>query len=171
MNDKQTTRRRFMVSVLTFSAAATVAPAGWLASSKAWAADGDGELDQTLIDIARTLFPHDGMPDSTYGEVMSDVLASLASSEATGDVAATAEAELNSRRDRPFADLDEAEQIEVVNELQSEEFFAAFLGTVLFTFYYHPRVWQYIAYPGSSKEFGGYIDRGFDDIDWLSGDA
>jgi len=28
-------------------------------------------------------------------------------------------------------------------------------------------VWKHIDYPGSSKEYGGYINRGFNDIDWL----
>jgi hypothetical protein len=30
-----------------------------------------------------------------------------------------------------------------------------------------PAVWQAIGYPGSSLEFGGYRNRGYDDIDWL----
>ena len=29
------------------------------------------------------------------------------------------------------------------------------------------RVWAHIGYEGSSFERGGYLQRGFDDIDWL----
>jgi len=28
-------------------------------------------------------------------------------------------------------------------------------------------VWTKLGYEGSSAEFGGYLHRGFDDIDWL----
>ena len=63
--------------------------------------------------------------------------------------------------------LDEAEQIAVMQEVEGEAFFAVILGTVRGQFYYNPEVWKHIDYPGSSREFGGYINRGFDDIDWL----
>ena len=33
--------------------------------------------------------------------------------------------------------------------------------------YYLPAVWALLGFEGSSVEFGGYVDRGFDDIDWL----
>jgi hypothetical protein len=38
---------------------------------------------------------------------------------------------------------------------------------VRFRLYDNAGLWKHIDYPGSSKEHGGYINRGFDDIDWL----
>ena len=38
---------------------------------------------------------------------------------------------------------------------------------VRFRLFNHPRLWELLDYPGSSVEYGGYVDRGFDDIDWL----
>jgi hypothetical protein len=58
-----------------------------------------------------------------------------------------------------------------MKSVESEPFFAAIQGGVMARFYNHPKVWEHIKYPGSSVEFGGYVDRGFDDIDWLPEDA
>jgi hypothetical protein len=34
--------------------------------------------------------------------------------------------------------------------------------------YNNPEVWPKFGYEGSSAEHGGYINRGFNDIDWPS---
>ena len=64
MNNKKTTRRRFLVAAITFSAvAASVPGTTWLRNSAAWAesADDSGGL---LAQMARALFPHDGISDN-----------------------------------------------------------------------------------------------------------
>ena len=33
--------------------------------------------------------------------------------------------------------------------------------------YNNPEVWKVLGYEGPSAELGGYINRGFSDIDWL----
>ena len=35
------------------------------------------------------------------------------------------------------------------------------------TLYNDPQVWEKLGYEGPSAEQGGYLSRGFDDIDWL----
>jgi hypothetical protein len=62
-------------------------------------------------------------------------------------------------------------QIAAMKAVENEAFFAAIHGNVQARFYSHAKVWEHIKYPGSSVEFGGYVDRGFDDIDWLPEDA
>jgi hypothetical protein len=32
----------------------------------------------------------------------------------------------------------------------------------------NPVVWAHIGYGGSSLQFGGYVNRGLNDIDWLN---
>jgi hypothetical protein len=58
-----------------------------------------------------------------------------------------------------------------MTKLQDEGFFTAIKFQVLGRFYAHPKVWQAINYPGSSVEHGGYVERGFNEIDWLGEDA
>ena len=57
-----------------------------------------------------------------------------------------------------------------VQELQDEAFFAGIRESVRVRLYHHPKLWEHINYPGSSKEHGGYIRRGFNDIAWLPED-
>ena len=40
-------------------------------------------------------------------------------------------------------------------------------GGLVTGLYNQKAVWPIFGYEGSSFEFGGYIDRGFDDINWL----
>jgi hypothetical protein len=163
MNDVQTTRRRFLAASLVFSTSA-VSGVTWLHGAAAWAGSRDGA---TLAEFGRRLFPHAGMADAVYAKVMDDVLMSLASISASDDVLMVTEQALDSQQDKPWAELDEAAQIKAIENIQGEAYFAAVLGAVRGAFYNDPAVWAHIQYPGSSKEFGGYIQRGFDDIDWL----
>jgi hypothetical protein len=172
MNDNRIARRRFILAALTLSGAALGSQGfGWLRAGRAWAESNADAAEAAMVDLGRALFPHDGMPEKTYREVMGAVLAALAENPDTDGLAATAERALDARRDSPFVELDEAGQVAVIAEIQGEPFFATLLAVVRGVFYYHPRVWQHIDYPGSSKELGGYINRGFDDIDWLPEDA
>ena len=38
------------------------------------------------------------------------------------------------------------------------------------TLYANPAVWHRFGYEGASSHLGGYIERGFDDLDWISED-
>jgi len=167
MNNKKTTRRRFLVAAITFSAvAASVPGTTWLRNSAAWAESTD-DPDGLLAHMARCLFPHDGISDNVYAEVMSGVITATADDPSMNAMLQAAESAFNSKRRKPWMSLDETEQVAVVQELQNEAFFAVILATVRGHFYYHPAVLQHLDYPGSSREYGGYINRGFDDIDWL----
>ena len=163
MNDSQTTRRRFLLAALAFSTAA-VAGSAWLRGAAAWASSSDGT---TLARFGRLLFPHDGLPDKVYAEVMNNVLTALAASPATENMLAAAEHALDAQQDTAWIERDESEQIAAIENIQGEAFFAAIVETLRGAFYYNPAVWSHIKYPGSSKEHGGYKFRGFDDIDWL----
>jgi hypothetical protein len=163
MADIYTTRRRFMLASLAFSSLAVVGTS-MLRSSAAWATAGDSAA---LIRFARLLFPHDAVPDQVYAEAMASVLAGFEANPQTAGLLDSAEAALNAQQFESFYDLDEAGQIVAIKNIQDEAFFAAILGAVRGAFYYHPALWEHINYPGSSKEFGGYLHRGFDDISWL----
>lgn len=170
MNDSFTTRRRFIVAAVTLSTITTsLSSPSWLSLSAAWAGStDDSAAAQTLFTgAARLLFPHDRIPDSVYASVMTNVLAAAANDPGLSSTLQSAEDSLNSRRSQPWVALESPEQLAVLQEVQGESFFVVLTETVRGNFYYHPDVWKYIDYPGSSKEFGGYIHRGFDDIDWL----
>jgi hypothetical protein len=169
MNDKQTTRRKFLVAALTFSGVASGSLGiSMLRSSAAWAASANTADDLvTMGRFAQLLFPHDGLADSVYGDVISQVLAMTAADPSTEGLLTAAEVALNGAQESSWAEIDKASQLAAMHSLEDEAFFAGIREMVRYRLYYHPELWKHIDYPGSSKEHGGYLHRGFDDIDWL----
>ena len=51
--------------------------------------------------------------------------------------------------------------------LEKSKFFDALKVPLMWALYNKRELWDQIGYPGPSIPFGGYINRGFDDIDWL----
>jgi hypothetical protein len=164
MRDSQTTRRKFLVAALTLGGAAATAP--FLRSSQVWA-ETDADMPAVMVKFARRLFPHEGMADRVYGEVVGQVLATIASNPATAGLVDGATRVLDSAASGSWIDLGEAEQLEVLRATENDPMVVGLRETVRFVFYENESVWKHIEYPGSSKEYGGYINRGFDDIDWL----
>jgi len=163
MAEPSTTRRQFMLASLAFSGLA-VSGASLLRGAAAWASTGDSA---GLARFARLLFPHDDIPDEVYAETMASVLSGFEASAETSGLLDTATTALDAQQDKNWFDIDEKAQVSAIRNIQGEAFFAAILAAVRGAFYYHPAVWQHINYPGSSKEYGGYLHRGFDDISWL----
>lgn len=163
MNDTKSTRRRFLLASLVFSTAAVTSPA-WLRGATAWA---EADSDATLARFGRLLLPIDGLSDDVYNEVMGKVMSALNGNPATENVVAAAEVALDSAVDGDWFAAGEATQIAAIESIQGQAFFAAILGSFRGAFHYDPAVWEFIQYPGSSKEHGGYLHRGFNDISWL----
>ena len=57
--------------------------------------------------------------------------------------------------------------MELLEKIQHTPFFQFVLNEALSGVYRHPLTWELLGFEGSSLEFGGYINRGFNDIDWL----
>lgn len=161
MTEARLSRRKFIVRAIAASSVVTLPHGSLLARPDAIAAN----LDQLLI--AKRLFPHDGLADDVYAQVGQSVFDSFAANPASAGLLDLAEAALNAQVEGDWIDADEDLQAAALKSIESEAFFGAILGALRGTFYYHPKVWAHINYPGSSKQHGGYINRGFDDIDWL----
>ncbi|TQM37006.1 hypothetical protein [Pseudonocardia cypriaca] len=124
-----------------------------------------GEREAALVvPIARALYPHPGLGDGPYERVADAVLATAAAVPAVGLVL-----------DRGLADLavaleGRADLESVTAELaaiQEGELFRTLRPLVARHLYDDPEVRAHIGYPGPSSDLGGYLHRGFDDLDWL----
>ena len=51
--------------------------------------------------------------------------------------------------------------------MEDSAFFQQIRGGLVTGLYNQKSVWPIFGYEGSSFELGGYIDRGFNDINWL----
>ncbi|HTR13134.1 MAG TPA: gluconate 2-dehydrogenase subunit 3 family protein [Roseiarcus sp.] len=168
-------RRGFLQrSAAGFAAAIAVTPAGALFNaSEAWALDVKGlkpETMKTLILIARDIYPHDKVPDRFYAIAMKSY-----DEKAAADPAMKAEIEAY------VAALDaaagaggyvgrgwEADRVALL-KAQSEKnpMFETIRSGLVVSLYNQQEIWPIFGYEGESFSKGGYIDRGFDDIDWL----
>ncbi len=171
MNHGDATRRSFLIATIAYSGLiSTGMGAALLRAGSAWAQSSDGTAGD-LTRMARLLFPHDGIDDAVYAEVIDSILTDSANDAAMLNMLNEAVAALNAAQNGDWFEAGADEQIAAMQAVEGEAFFAAILGNVQARFYNHPKVWKLISYPGSSVEFGGYVDRGFDDIDWLPEDA
>ena len=167
MNHGDLSRRRFLVATIAYSGLISAgAGTALLRASAAWAqSPADGAAD--LVHLARLLYPHDGVADDVYLEVIDGILSDSANDPILEGVMTA----LNGVQSGNWFDLDAGDQIAAMKSVEKESFFEAIRAGVRDRFYTHPKVWEHIGYPGSSVEFGGYVDRGFDDIDWLPEEA
>ena len=171
MDIEATTRRRFLVAAIAGSGAvASGLSLTLINTASAWAAALAGEAaDNTeiLARMVRLYYPHDSVADEVYAQTVDSILSAAASDVQLQQLLDGAYAALDAAGAGRFADADAAAQLAAMISLQDEAFFTAIKFQVLGRFYAHPEVWKAINYPGSSVEHGGYVDRGFDDIDWL----
>ena len=170
------TRRTFLKNAGTTTALAYVAvgtsavgglllPAGNAHAASLKSVSGDTAT--SMLAMARRLFPHDKLGDQYYWVAVSGI-----------DAEMTASSDLDTRIKDGFAQLDrvfgvkfhqlsEGNQLGAMKTLEGTPFFSDMLNKTNFYFYNNKKVWGHFGYEGSSFEFGGYLERGFDDIGWL----
>ncbi len=171
MNQGETSRRRFLVAAIAYSGLISSGMgAALLRASSVWAKAANGNADD-LTRMARLLFPHDGIADAVYAEVIDSILSDATNDASMTEMLKQAVAALNAAQNDDWFDIVADDQIKAMKAVENKAFLAAIQGGVRARFYNHPKVWEHIGYPGSSVESGGYVDRGFDDIDWLPEDA
>ena len=137
----------------------------------ALAADPQQHVQQTLEKLAYHLFPHAGLPAGPYQEV-ANALAALASTDAKlAQELKLGIAELDAGSKTRWLERSEEQQLIAVQQIEGSPFFHLMRRATIEHLYRNKKVWKLIGYEGSSVEFGGYLDRGFDDIDWLPGEG
>jgi hypothetical protein len=61
----------------------------------------------------------------------------------------------------------EEERVRVLREIEKTVFFQTIRAGLVTGLYNQKEVWPLFGYEGESYSQGGYLHRGFDDIDWL----
>lgn len=116
-----------------------------------------------LLAVCRTLFPHDFLADDPYMKVVVSIDA-----QADGDSAVLQSIRAGlSGLPGNFAALTEADREAQLGKLEGSPFFQLAYDETLSGLYRDADIARMLGNEGSSIEFGGFIDRGFDDIDWL----
>ena len=61
----------------------------------------------------------------------------------------------------------ERDRVEILRAMEDSAFFQRIRGGLVTGLYNQKAVWPLFGYEGESYSQGGYIDRGFNDINWL----
>ncbi|WP_128255474.1 hypothetical protein [Falsirhodobacter deserti] len=114
--------------------------------------------------MLRVMFPHKNFGDAPYERAAEAVLA-LACEKPGRQVAFAAA--IQELMNMSFETLDDDAALEHLKGIAQTDFFKQVQGRALLAFYDDPEVWSLLGYEGESFDKGGYIDRGFNDLDWL----
>ena len=112
----------------------------------------------TTLRVARVMFPHEQLPDIAYAKVVKAL-------EGEADTIETGVTALDDPI--PFLQLDADRQLEVLRGFEGTDYFELVRATAVVELYDNPLVWKALGYEGPSTHLGGYLHRGFDDLDWL----
>ena len=153
-----------------------VAGTGFLAhSSASWAMELKAlspETMATLLQMARDIYPHDSFGDELYAAAIKGHDETAAGDEVYKLMIENGIAELDSlARLQGFpsylATGWEADRTGILKSMESSQFFQTIRGGLVVGLYNQKPVWELLGYEGSSFEKGGYLSRGFDDINWI----
>ncbi len=128
-------------------------------------------LQETLQQLARHLFPHDTLPAAPYKEVATALISRASTDSKVAKTLQGGVRQLDEGSPTPWLMRGEALQVAAIRKIESGAFFRLVRITAIEHLYRNREVWKMLGYQGSSVEFGGYVDRGFDDIDWLPGES
>lgn len=168
-------RRMFLKGMAAAVPAAAIGSSVGLSVGDAWAEAGKAlspETLKTLVKMARDIYPHDSLSDQYYITAITP-WDEKASQDATvkallEDGVRQLDAAAVARFKQPYANVGwEQERVELLEAIESSEFFQKIRGDLVVSLYNQKEVWPKFGYEGSSFEHGGYLHRGFDDIDWL----
>lgn len=141
-----------------------------LAPSRVWAVElrqfsqAEGE---TLIAMGRVLYPHDKLPDAVYALLVKDLDAKAAAAKDLGPLLKAGIAELDKAAGGSFAKAPADKKLAVVKSIEGTPLFNAVRGQCVTSLYDNDMAFSVFGYPGASWDKGGYITRGFQDLQWL----
>ena len=130
------------------------------------------ETMRTLIKLARDIYPHDRLDDRYYAiacKSYDQKAASDASLKALieEDVAALDDAAMTAHKAPYAAVAPEAERTALLKAKTESPLIKKLRSDLLVGLYNQKEVWPLFGYEGESASKGGYLKRGFNDIDWL----
>jgi hypothetical protein len=155
-----TTRRQVLVSIAQLALAATLASCSRSASQPA-ATAGNTDLE-LLASVVFDVLPFPELPAELYVRTAQQILELRLESVVAGLKTLRAAA-----HGTPWKDVAEDERVAILTSLQGTPFFGVLRSNTLQVLLRDPATFPIVGYGGSSMQYGGYLARGFDDIDWL----
>jgi hypothetical protein len=126
---------------------------------------------RTLLKFTRDLFPHDRLDDSFYARAVASLQQEAAKDASTGRLLSGGLDQLDhlavAAAGKAYADVsDETARVAIIKKIETGAFFNKVYNDAIVGLYNQPGVWPKFGYEGPSSAKGGYLHRGFSDIDW-----
>ncbi len=155
-------RRSFLVGTFATTIYATL----WsIDPAKAKITAASSKEDKNILQkMVRTLYPHDRFPDGPYIRTTEDVINKGNSSP---EKAVMLQEGVDKLKSDNFASLNFKKATKYLENMGRTEFFEHVRGTSTVTLYNDKETWELLGYEGYSSDKGGYINRGFNDLNWL----
>ena len=160
-------RRAFVDLMVRAPLFLSVAPAGLSASPGASPGALTPGQRACLKRISYLMFPYAEVGDAPYERAALGIADLVAGRADLALLVAGGVGQLDGAQAGAWIALDEPRQVARLREIEASPFFRWLYQVTIDHLYNDERVWSHIGYEGSSFERGGYLTRGFDDIDWL----
>ncbi|MDE2330710.1 MAG: gluconate 2-dehydrogenase subunit 3 family protein [Bradyrhizobium sp.] len=168
-------RRIFLQGAATAVPVAAVVASTGLSIEDAWADDAISLTPstlKTLAKVARDIYPHDFLADSYYITAVKPWDGKAAKDPAIKamleDGVRRLDQDAKDRHKLAYVQLPwEADRVVLLQGIEQTDFFKKIRSDLVVSLYNQEELWPKFGYEGSSAEHGGYIKRGFADIDWL----
>jgi len=122
----------------------------------------------TLAKLSHDLFPHDSLPGSVYQDVARTLNERISATPEVFRLIGDGIHGLDRMAGQGgWGTLAYEQRVTMLKQVETSPFFTTLTSLVEDTLYQHPKVWELLGYGGNALAQGGYIKRGFDDIDWL----
>jgi hypothetical protein len=126
----------------------------------------------TLVRMARDIYPHDRIPDIFYVNAVKPFDAKASKSADMLTLLEEGVVHLDDRARQQFKTVylelvEEVDRVSLLHGIEHTPFFNRVRSDLVVSFYNQHDLWRRFGYEGSSSEYGGYLHRGFDDVNWL----
>lgn len=154
------------IVVTAFTAGGTII----FGPNNAWAqaaASFDPHTTRTLLMMAYDLFPHPMLGMEYYAKVVDDLDKDATANPTKRKILLDGIATLDAASGIKWIDLSDGGREAVLKKNETTQFFNAVRNQTIVSLHGNPLVYRMFNYGGPSAEYGGYLERGFDDIGWL----
>ncbi len=163
-------RRQLLLSASAAGASFVIGSGFIAAKDAAWAAEVTTLKPQTfatLVQMARDIYPHDRIADEFYVIAVQGYDNTDLAEEVEAGIAALNAAAQGKGHDGYLGAGWERDRVDILRNMEESAFFQKIRGGLVTGLYNQKAVWPVFGYEGESYSKGGYIDRGFNDINWL----
>ena len=113
------------------------------------------------------MFPHSTVPDEFYEHVVLKLDEQATRDEGFSGFLSNGVEVLSREAGSAWTALSAEARLQALERAEQTPFFQRLRSDFVLYFYSNPAIWPLFGYEGPSNDQGGYLYRGFNDIDWI----